>query len=117
MTNASLNPRLNEARGHLANAQYLAGGDRDDQVRSIAQTLTGLLSLAIALADTETAEDNLRRLYDEADDALGRVLVVADDLAKEGRTALKPAAFPDLAKRIQDAVYGVSLDAEEPEVT
>lgn len=99
--------RVDVARDHLARAQQnLTAGDLGLAPSATAEALAGILTLAIASFDADQREETLSRLHTEADEALGRVLALADELDQRERYSMKPAGFPDLARRIREAVEG-----------
>ena len=98
--------RVDEARDHLARAHRLLRSPEADGGLATGEALAGLLTLAIAGFDADQRDATLARLHTEADDALGRVLALAEELDERPRYSMKPVGFPDLAARIRSAVEG-----------
>lgn len=102
-----MSDRTEAARKHYGVAREHLLGTPHDTAVAAAAALTGLLSLAIEGYEGDEREDRLDKLHTEADDALGRVLALADELEATGSgSSLKPVAFQVLAQRIREAVEG-----------
>ena len=80
----------------------------DDALIRCADALTGLLAFVVQHDESEREVERAHKLHDEADAALGRVLMLAENLDANPRATLKPVAFADLAKRIRNAVDGAA---------
>jgi hypothetical protein len=74
--------------------------------------LVGLFATVVASDERDNREEEMRAENRKLDDALGRVLNLADSLHEQTGASLKPAAFPELARRIIEAVYPPQDDGE-----
>lgn len=80
-----------------------------DPVGRLAAAATGILAAIVEQQASDDQVDRLDRMHTAADDALGRVLHLADQLEAEyGGAIFKPAAVTALAQRIRDAVDGAT---------
>lgn len=72
----------------------------------LAAAATGILAAIVDQQASDDQVDRLDRMHTAADNALGRVLHLADQLEAEAR---RTGSFPaDVAQRIRDAVDGAT---------
>lgn len=75
----------------------------------LAAAATGILAAIVDQQASDDQAERLDRMHTAADNALGRVLHLADQLEAEyGGAIFKPAAVAALAQRIRDAVDGAT---------